>query len=317
MHVHGTATTTPRVRRELCQMVDRRVPVAEAARAAGCSRTTAYKWLARWRAGDRELLDRSSRPHRMPRLMSPFRVLEIIRARTLVRIGAHRLSRVVGIAGSSIAKALKRWGAHRLHPPAERRQIVRYEYARPGAMLHIDSKKLGRIARVGHRITGDRQRDNTRGVGWEAMHIAIDDCTRLAYAEILSDETYASAEAFLERAVAWYAAHGITIERVLTDNGAAYKRRWRELLAEHSITPRYTRPYRPQTNGKAERFIRTTLNECVYGIAYPTSDARRSGLAGWQHSYNHHRPHSALANLTPTERLDQLLGVNNLCGLHI
>jgi transposase InsO family protein len=310
MHIHSNAITTPRMRRAICESIERGRSIAAAARVAGCSWNTAYKWWERWKAGDRELLDHSSRPHSMPRRMSPFAELEIVRCRVVLKLGAHRLARAAGRAGSTIAKVLKRRGLHLLHQLPPQEPPNRYEYATPGAMLHVDTKKLMRFEQVGHRIHGDRRRQ-TRHVGWEAVHVAIDDHSRLAYVEVLPDETTASCVAFIERAQAFYAAHGVVIDRVMTDNGSGYKLKWRNALAALGMRAVYTRPYRPRTNGKAERFIQTLLREWAYGRPYATSRERRAALGAWLHSYNHHRPHGALANATPAERLPH----NNLCGL--
>jgi len=245
----------------------------------------------------------------MPRKMSAFAELEIVRCRVILKLGAHRLARAAGRAGSTIAKVLKRRGLHRLHQLPPQEPSNRYEYAVPGAMLHVDTKKLMRFEQVGHRIHGDRRR-NTRRIGWEAVHVAIDDHSRFSYVEVLPDETTASCAAFIARAQAFYAAHGVMIDRVMTDNGSGYKLKWRQALEALGMRAVYTRPYRPQTNGKAERFIQTLLREWAYGRPYATSRERHAALGSWLHSYNHHRPHGALANATPAERLPH----NNLCG---
>ena len=192
---------------------------------------------------------------------------------------------------------------HRLAP------AVRYERARPGELIHIDTKKLGRIDGVGHRITGDRTR-RKRGLGWEHLHVAIDDCSRLAYTEILPDERGETCAGFLDRAVRWFAGCGVRIERVMTDNAFAYtnSRAFKDALVTIGARHITTRPYRPRTNGKAERFIQTALREWLYAKAYHSSQQRTADMPAWLHWYNHHRPHTALKAITPAKRLNNVLG---------
>ena len=207
------------------------------------------------------------------------------------------------VAGGGV---LRRLGLGKLAALTPRPPVVRYERARPGELLHIDSKKLGRIAALGHRITGDR-RDRTRGAGWEAVHVGIDDASRLAYSEVLADERKASAVAFLARAVAWFARHGVTVERVMTDNGSAYRSHdWRHACDALALRHLRTRPYTPRTNGKAERFIQTGLREWAYARPYATSSERTAALLPWLEHDNTVRPHAALANRPPATRLSQL-----------
>lgn len=310
MQIHRNATTTPRVRIEMCRKIDAGASIEAAAREAGCSWNTAAKWLRRWRDGDCELLDHSSRPKSSPTRLTPFTELEIVRVRTILKLGAHRLARAAGHAGSTIAKVLKRLGHHLLEPLPAKERYVRYEHPTPGAMLHVDTKKLARFEQVGHRIHGDRTR-NTRRIGYDAVHVAVDDHSRFSYVEVMPDESAESTCRFIENAAIWFQSHGIRIDRVLTDNGAGYKKKWHERLTALGMRPKHTRPYRPQTNGKAERFIQTMLREWAYAKPYATSRERNSALDSWLHSYNHHRPHGALANLTPAERL----GHNKVCGL--
>ena len=309
MQVHATATTTPRVRRMMCEAMAAGATIAAAASKAGCSWNTADKWKRRWEAGDRLLLDRSSRPHSMPRKMSPWAELEIVRCRVIMKMGAHRLARAAGRAGSTIAKVLKRRGLHLLEPLPPKEPVVRYQYEKPGAMIHVDIKRLARFEQVGHRIHGDRTRQ-TYHAGYEAVHVAVDDCSRLSYVEIMADQSADSTCRFIENAAIFFLAHGIIIDKVMTDNGSGYKKRWQEKLELLGMRPVHTRPYRPQTNGKAERFIQTMLREWAYKHAYPTSRHRRVALPSWLHSYNNHRPHGSLANRAPAE----LLAPNNLCG---
>ena len=186
--------------------------------------------------------------------------------------------------------------------------MIRYQRAGPGELLHLDTKKLGRIERIGHRITGNR-RDTRRGAGWEILHVAIDDAARLAYSEVLPDERKASAIAFLDRALAWFARHGVTVERIMTDNGSAYRSHdFRHACADAGLRHLRTRPYTPRTNGKAERFIQTALREWAYARPYASSGERTQAIDPWLHHYNHHRPHAGINALTPAARLNNLLG---------
>ena len=294
----------------MCEKIDAGASIEAAAREAGCSSNTAAKWHKRWRAGDRELLDRSSRPHSSPRRLTRFAELEIVRLRAIMKLGAHRLSRAAGRPGSTIAKVLKRLGHELLEPLPPKERYQRYEHATPGAMLHVDIKRLPKFEQIGHRIHGDRTR-RTYHAGYEAVHVAIDDHSRFSYVEVMPDQTADSTCKFIENAAIWFLAHGVFIDRVLTDNGSGYKKRWHKRLTKLGMRAKHTRPYRPQTNGKAERFIQTMLREWAYAKPYATSRERNSALGSWLHSYNHHRPHGALANLAPAERL----GPNNLCGL--
>jgi transposase InsO family protein len=236
--------------------------VADAAAAAGVSERTAYKWLARFRAG-----------------------------------GERSLRQELGL-GRLDALAVK--------PP-----VVRYERQRPGELIHLDTKKLGRIARPSHRVTGNR-RDRVTGIGWEHVHVAIDDASRLAYTEVLPSERKEDAVAFLSRALAWFARHGVAVERVMTDNGSAYRsRQFRSLIASAGLRHVRTRPYTPRTNGKAERFIQTSLREWAYARPYQTSAERAYALQPWIDAYNHRHPHSALNGKPPVSRLNNLLGNNS------
>ena len=326
MKLHANAALSLNKRRDLCErVVDERWTLAEAAEAAEVSVRCARKWVGRYRLqGELGLLDRSSAPHRIPHRTSEQRVAAILALRRL-RFTGPEIAEVLGMALSTVSGVLTRIGMGRLGrlglEPAQR-----YERARPGELIHIDVKKLGRIeGGAGHRITGrDHRRDNPsktdaagrrrRQVGWECVHIAIDDCTRLAYAEVLTDEKATTAVAFLRRATAFYARHGIKVEQLLTDNGSPY------VSFAHAIACRAlgikhlrTRPYRPQTNGKAERFIRTLLNGWAYGAIYRNSAQRTAALDGWLHHYNHHRRHSALNHQPPIARLNER---TNLLGTY-
>jgi transposase InsO family protein/transposase len=292
--------------------------VTQAALAAGVSVRCARKWVGRYRAeGDAGLRDRSSAPHRIPHRTTPERVQVICQLRRLRMTGAE-IAEVLGMALSTVSVVLKRSGMGKLGrlglEPAER-----YEHDTPGALIHIDVKKLGRIHNgAGHRFIGapgqraaagklkDRDGHPRLQVGWEYVHIAIDDCTRLAYAEVLTDERAITAVAFLRRATAFYGRHGITVQRLITDNGSPY-RSTIHALACRALGIRHlrTRPRRPQTNGKAERFIRTMLNGWAYGAIYRTSKDRTAALDGWLWHYNHQRRHSALGHQPPAARLNE------------
>ena len=310
MNVHKNARMTVHGR---ALLVDRIVghgwPMAQAASAAGVSERTAYKWLARYRAGGVPALhDRGSTPGRSPRRTPPAIAIAIERLRR-ERLSGPRIARRLGIPVSTVGAVLRRLGLGRLKALDERPEIVRYERAWPGELIHIDTKKLGRIDGIGHRITGDRTR-RKRGLGWEYLHVAIDDCSRLAYTELLPAETGEACAAFLARAARWFAANGVAVRRVMTDNAFAYtnSRAFQAVLADIGARHITTRPYRPRTNGKAERFIQTALREWLYARTYHRSDARAADMPGWLHWYNHHRPHSALKAKPPAFRLNNLLG---------
>jgi transposase InsO family protein len=315
--LHRNARTAVRVRIELCRMIEAGMPVARAAARCGTSRTTAYKWLKRWRAGDRQLLDRSSRPRRMPRLTPPKVAQLVLEARAATGLGPAMLCGYLGIAASTIWKILKRAGKSRL-PQPERVPTVRYEREQPGELVHVDIKKLPRIGSVpGHRVTGNRStqhRQATSGRGYDYVQICIDDRTRVTHAVFMDDEKTASCIAAFEQSVAWFAANGIRIERVLTDNGSGYKRRWTEACAALGITTKRTRPYRPETNGKAERLIQTLLREWAYGPTYQCNAERRSALPRYLDHYNTRRYHTSCKS-TPWQRAaSDLARVNNVRG---
>ena len=306
MNTHKNARLTPYLRREACLRVRAGVPVAQVARDLAVSRQTIYAWLKR----PDEVETRSSRPHRSPTRI-PRRWRRQIQTRRGQRWSSRRIAQHCGIPLSTVGRELRRLGLGRLPSVDGPRRIVRYERDRPGELVHLDVKKLGRIGRVGHRIHGDYTR-RARGGGWEFVHVAIDDHTRLAYVEVLPDETAATALGFLTRAVAWYAALGITVERVLTDIGSCYRGLpFAEGALTLGIAHRFTRPYRPQTNGKAERFIRTLLAEWAYERAYGRSGWRTRALPHYLSFYNTERRHSALGNNGGAARP---LPVNNVLG---
>jgi transposase InsO family protein len=299
----------------MVQRVLRGRPQTVVAAELGVSVRTVRKWLKRFQAeGPDGLLDRSSRPRRSPRAIVRELALAVLALRrqrlTLISIAAQlQLSR------STVARICARAGLNRLARLEPAPPVRRYERAEPGELLHLDTKKLGRITRVGHRITGDR-RDTTRHAGWEFVHVAIDDQSRISYAQILSDEQGPSAAMFLRLAVSYYAAIGIVIREVLTDNGSCYRSEaFEQACRELGLIHRYTRPYTPRTNGKAERFIQTALREWAYARAYGSSEQRARDLPRWLHAYNWHRPHMSLAGQPPMLKLG--LNRNNLLRLHI
>jgi transposase InsO family protein len=316
MNLHRNARLTPRGRRLLVDRVcDGQVSLKEAAEAVGISTRTASKWVARYRReGIAGLEDRSSAPHRVPNRTSEERVSAIAALRR-VRMTAAEISELLRMPVSTVSVVLLRIGLgkrSRLEPlePANH-----YQRERPGELVHIDVKKLGRIDGIGHRISGNRASQDARGlwhdgkrtIGWEYVHVCVDDATRLAYVEVLSDEKGLTVAGFLRRAVAFYASHGIRIERVMTDNGAGY-RSIVHALACRTLNLRHlrTRPYRPRTNGKAERFIRTMLGGWAYGAIYGSSSERTRALPGWLDHYNRRRPHRSLNRQPPLTRLQQM-----------
>jgi transposase InsO family protein len=311
MKLHGSAALSRRQRRRLVVLVGSGMTIAAAAAIVGCSRQTGSKWVNRHRRGE-GLEDRSSRPHRSPRRVEEQVEQAVLAARAELQAGPHVIGWATGIAASTVHAVLRRHGCSRLKPHQPRGAVVRYERERPGELLHVDCKKLGRILVPGHRVHGDRSRRAPRGkAGWQYLFVAIDDATRLGFARIYPDETADSALAFLEACERFYRRHGIRIERVLTDNGTCFKRRWRERCDQLGIGVRKTRPYRPQTNGKAERFIRTLLERWAYAYSYPTELDRAQALPDALESYNRYRPHRALGGQTPLQRVNDLSGTNS------
>ena len=310
MKLHGSAALSPRQRRRLVVLVGSGMTIAAAAAIVGCSRQTGSKWVNRHRRGE-GLADRSSRPHRSPRRVSERVERAVLQARAELRAGPHIVGWATGVAASTVHAILRRHGRSRLKPRLPRGEIVRYERERPGELLHVDCKKLGRIIRPGHRVTGDRSKRAKGAAGWQYLFVAIDDASRLGFARIYPDETAASAIAFLAACERFYARHGIRIERVLTDNGTCFKRRWQDACEQRAIAVRKTRPYRPQTNGKAERFIRTLLERWAYAYSYANERERAGTLRDALESYNRYRPHRALGGQTPLQRVNDLSGTNS------
>jgi len=325
MKLHANAPLGPKGRRRMVlRVLEEEVALAEAAEAAGVSERTAGKWTRRYREeGEVGLLDRSSAPRRVHNVTPADRV-EAIAALRRVRLTGPEIAEVLEMATSTVSAVLGRIGLGRLSRLEPPEPVRRYERARPGELIHIDVKKLGRISArgAGHRVTGNRRSQFRRGgdrrgaTGWERVHVCVDDATRLAFVEVLPDEKATTAIGFLRRAIAFYRSHGITVERVMTDNGSAYIST-AHALACRSLGIRHirTRPYRPQTNGKAERFIRTMLREWAYAAVYGSSPERAAALSGWLERYNYRRRHGALGHRPPIERLRELQG-NNVAGIY-
>ena len=311
MNSHSRARSTPLSRGEMVKRIqDEGWSVARAAAQLSLSRRTGYKWLARARQQGRDhLVDRRSVPERMPRLTDQSRTDLIVLLRRCGLSGPG-IAKAVAMPRSTVGRVLKREGLGRGR--SSRVSVVRYQRARPGELIHLDIKKLGRIHRPGHRVTGDR-RDTVKGAGWEFVHVAIDDASRIAYAEVLPDERGITCAAFLRRAITHYRRLGIVPEQLLTDNGAGYlSRLFRYACTRERLQHLRTRPYRPCTNGKAERVIQTMLREWAYARPYRRSRDRTRALSTWVAYYNRWRPHGSLGGNPPLSRLDT--PVNNVSG---
>jgi len=316
MNLHKNARTCPKSRALMVHRVlGERRPIAEVALEQGVSRRTVYKWLSRFRElGEAGLLDGASAPKQLRHRLGQDWVDLIIELRTKYRMTAQRIATQLKLARSTVAGVLKREGLSRLKALEPVEPVQRYEHAAPGDMIHIDIKKLGRFERAGHRVTGNRLPSST-GPGWEYVHVCIDDHSRVAYAEVLPNQRKETAVAFLRHAVRWFQRFGITIRRVLTDNGGCYKSTlWHKACDALQISVKKTRPYRPQTNGKAERLIQTLLREWAYARAYMTSNERMDVLPIFLTHYNEHRNHGSLGGKPPITRMP---GVNNVHGNHI
>jgi len=320
MRLHPKAKTCPNSRRLLVSRIEEEGwSVMAAAEAAGISERTVYRWLARWRAeGEAGLLDRCCAPRRIPHRTAPERVEAIASLRRL-RMTAAEIAELLGMALSTVSAVLRRIGLgkrSRLDPPEPPN---RYQRRRPGELVHLDVKRLGRISKrgAGHAVTGNRKSQFRVGpkrlgaTGWEFVHVCVDDATRLAYAEVLPDELGQTAAAFLRRAAAWFAGFGVKVERVMSDNGACYRSRaHRRACDELAITRHiFTRPYRPRTNGKAERFIQTLTQRWAHGAIYGSTAERTAALPGWLTHYNFTRRHGSLSHKPPAARLAELTNV--------
>ena len=319
MHVHRNAQLGLAGRRALVHAIAGGCSFREAAATFNVSVATAHRWWHRWRsASDAErrslacLFDRSSRPARSPRRLAPELERAICDCREKTGWGPRLVAGATGFAHSTVWKVLRRFGLSR-PPRATREPANRYEWPCPGDLLHMDVSRYARFLRPGHRVTGDRSRTSAeleRRVGVDYVHAIVDDHSRLAYAEIHADETAVTVVGFFERALAFYAAHGIRVSRVMTDNAWAYtrSRRLRDLLGRHEIRHLRTKPHRPRTNGKVERFHQTMAREWAYGLTYHSHHDRAAALPHWLHHYNTRRPHSSLGGRSPISR------VHNLCG---
>ncbi len=318
MNLHANHRTCPSSRLLICwRVLEHGWTIAQAAEAAGCSTRTAAKWLQRYRDGDYRLLDRSSRPRRSPTRLPDQRVQAIERLRRL-RMTAAEIAEILGLALSTVSLWLQRIGLgkrSKLEPPEPPN---RYERRHPGELVHVDLKKLARISArgAGHRVLGHRGSQYTRRrrhvTGYEYLHVMIDDHSRLAYAEVLDGLKTADAVAFLRRAVAWFAERGVRVRAVMSDNGSCYvAHAYGAALGELGLRQLRIRPYRPRTNGKAERFIQTLLNEWAYARIYGSSEERRAQLSAYLKRYNFRRPHGSLGKRAPAARVNNLIGNYN------
>jgi len=321
MNIHKNARLTPIGRERLVQAILSGQTPEAAAHAAGVCPRTARKWLSRFETEGRAgLMDRSSRPNRLYR-PTPAAIVKQVEVLRRQRFTGKHIAAELGLSPATVSRILRRLGLNRMRDLEPAEPVRRYERAAPGEMIHIDIKKLGRFEQIGHRITGDRTRQSSRrgngwGAGWEFVHVCIDDHSRIAFSQIKPDEKADSAVPFLKAAVAYYKSLGIKVERVMTDNGPCYKSfAFRDACIDLGIKHIRTKPYTPKTNGKAERFIQTSLREWAYAQAYPTSDRRAEELPTWLHRYNWHRPHGGIKSQTPISRLgpseDNLLRLHN------
>jgi transposase InsO family protein len=312
MNTHKRARLTYARRLEMVrQMIDPGLTAPEAAALHGVTAPTARKWFGRYlAAGEAGLADASSRPRRSPRSIDAATALLIVELRRR-RLVHSRIARSVGVSESTVARVLARAGLSRLEQLEPVEPVQRYEHAAPGELLHIDTKKLGRIVRPGHRVTGN-QRDSVDGAGWEVLFVAIDDHARVAFTAMHEDEKIPRAVQFLDDAVAHYARLGVSIKRLLTDNGSAFRSKAFARACERlGIRHKFTRAYRPQTNGKAERFIQSALREWAYAWTFQNSAQRTDALNSWQHHYNWHRPHAGINGATPMSRFPRLTAPEN------
>ena len=315
MDIHKNARLTPRGREHMVNMVlGGQTPQAVAAAVGVCPRTV-RKWLRRFQEeGLAGLQDRSSRPHRL-RQPTPQETIDRIEALRRQRLPGKAIAAETGVSAATVSRILKKLGLNRLSALEPAEPPRRYQRDRPGELIHIDIKKLGKFNRAGHRVTGRRDGHSNRGAGWEFVHVAIDDASRIAFSRVLPSERQTCAATFLKVAIAYYKSLGITVERVMTDNGSCYRsRRFRNLCRRLGLKLIYTRPYTPRTNGKAERFIQTALREWAYARAYETSRQRADELPLWLHRYNWHRPHGSIGAVPPISTIG--LTRNNLLRLH-
>ena len=305
---HKNARTTPYIRALIVERVlIQKRSVAAVAKELGISSRTVSKWLSRYKEqGEQGLNSRSSRPHKSPGRL-PDKLIEIIKdLRLKFRFSPQKIADSLKLAYSTVTATLRKLRLNRARDLEPKPKIIRYEYPHPGDMLHLDIKKLPRFKRPGHRVTGNRA-VNSNGCGREAVHVCVDDHSRWAYVEVLEDEKKGTTTGFLERALKAYEDLGLTIKRVMTDNGPAYcSNPFNELLKTKGIKHIYTRPYTPRTNGKAERFIRTMLNEWAYAKPYPDHQSRHAALSAWINKYNLRREHGSIGKKPPVSRIPSL-----------
>jgi transposase InsO family protein len=304
MNIHKNARLTPHGRELIVRQVASGQAPKAAARAAGVCPRTVRKWVTRYKTeGIEGLWDRSSRPHRLYR-PTPAAIVEQVEALRRQRFTGKQIAADVGVSPATVSRILKRLGLNRIQALEPAEPVRRYQREHPGELIHIDIKKLGRFERVGHRITGSPQQGKSRGAGWEFVHVCIDDASRLAFSRILPDEKKESAVAFLHAAVAYYRSLGVTVARVMTDNGSCYRSKaFRKACRDLGLKHIRTKPYTPKTNGKAERFIQTLLREWAYRRPYRTSNQRTRQLSPWLRYYNEQQPHGALGANPPISRI--------------
>lgn len=315
MNIHKNARLTLTRRLEMVHdVVQRKLTLTAAAGVHGVSVPTVRKWVGRYLAqGDSGLRDASSRPRVSPRAIAPVTALGIVELRRRY-LTQGRIARTLGISASTVGRVLRRARLSQWRDLAPSEPVVRYEHANPGDLVHIDTKKLGRIERLGHRITGD-PRDTIEGAGWEYLFVAVDDHARVGFTQMKPNERQSCAVAFLRATVKYFAQLGVTVKRVLTDNGSAFRSKaFAAACRKLGLRHQFTRAYRPQTNGKAERFIQSALREWAYGIPYDHSSERTAMLNRWTHHYNWHRPHLGIGGFAPISRLGRTR--NNLLTLH-
>jgi transposase InsO family protein len=318
MDTHKNARLTPKGREQMVRaVVDGGLSCAAAARNYNTTPKTVAKWVKRFRAeGLDGLRDRSSRPLLSDR-QTPQATCDAVEALRRQRYTGKQIARELGISPATVSRILRRRGLNKLSALEPAEPVRRYEREKPGELIHLDIKKLGRIGSVGHRITGRQSgvMNKHHGIGWEFVHVCIDDASRVAFVQVMADERKESAVVFLEAAVAYYATLGVQIERVMTDNGPCYRSKtFRAACTRLGLRQIFTKPYTPKTNGKAERFIQTAVREWAYGRAYQNSDQRSAELVTWLHRYNWHRPHGSLKANTPISRLG--LTEDNVLRLH-
>ena len=311
MNIHSRAKSCPFSRALFVERVHSGMPLLQASVMAGFSERTGHKWLKRFKEeGDAGLRDRSSQPHRLARSHELGLVVEAVGRRRRGQ-AAVRIALELGVPRSTVGFWLRKAGISQASALQDKEPPNRYEHSAPGDLLHLDTKKLANFHQVGHRITGNRSK-HSRGAGYQVLHVCNDDHSRACYMEMLPDEKKDTTASFLQRALLHFQAQGITVRKLLTDNGSAYRsKEFKAMREAYGLKHARTRPYRPRTNGKAERLIQTALREWAYGPSWQSSNERNQALSAWLHFYNHHRPHSALGGQPPVTRLNNLVGNDN------